>query len=160
MGGLTLAPDWPSHAARNGHAQQKFHASSTTFKDGEMMPSKVGNSQANEPKNPSCLGENVSPQLSWAEPPAGTKSFAFLMVDPEGRGGGGVIHWVAYGIPPGVTGFTEGEVSKDSSKYVGGKSRRAWAISPGPACRRARQRGITHSFWSQPISSRTRCRPA
>jgi phosphatidylethanolamine-binding protein (PEBP) family uncharacterized protein len=43
------------------------------------------------------------------------------MVDLEGRGGTGVMHWVAYGIPASVTGFAEGEVSKPSPKYVGGK---------------------------------------
>ena len=59
------------------------------------------------PAEPNCKGDNVSPQLSWVNPPAGTKSFAFLMFDPEGRGGGGVIHWVAYGIPATVTGFAE-----------------------------------------------------
>ena len=35
------------------------------------------------------------------------------MFDPEGRPPGGVSHWVAYGIPATVTGFAEGEVSKD-----------------------------------------------
>jgi Raf kinase inhibitor-like YbhB/YbcL family protein len=114
-------------------AQQKlFEMSSTTFKDGQMMPKKVGNSPANEPGNPNCLGENVSPQLSWVNPPSGTRSYAALMVDPEGRGGGGVIHWVAYGIPVGITGFAEGEVSKDSSKYVGGKSRMGVGHYSGP----------------------------
>ena len=44
------------------------------------------------------------------------------MFDPEGRPPGGVSHWVAYGIPPTVTGFAEGEVSKQTDKYVGGKS--------------------------------------
>jgi Raf kinase inhibitor-like YbhB/YbcL family protein len=120
-------------SAGTAHAQQKlFELSSTTFKDGQMMPKKVGNSPANEPKNPNCLGENVSPQLSWVNPPAGTKSYAVLMIDPEGRGGGGVIHWVAYGIPVSVTGFAEGEVSKDSSKYVGGKSRMGVGHYSGP----------------------------
>ena len=36
--------------------------------------------------NPNCVGDNVSPPLSWTNLPAGTKSFALLMVDPEGRG--------------------------------------------------------------------------
>ena len=54
--------------------------------------------------------------------PDGTKSFVFLMIDPEGRAPGGVNHWVAYGIPASVTGFAEGEVSKPSDKYIGGKS--------------------------------------
>ena len=66
----------------------------------------------NNKSNPNCVGENVSPQLSWTNPPAGTKSFALLMFDPEGRPPGGVSHWVAYGIPASVTGFAEGEVSQ------------------------------------------------
>jgi Raf kinase inhibitor-like YbhB/YbcL family protein len=66
--------------------------------------------------------QNVSPALSWSNPPAGTKSYALLMFDPEGRPPGGVSHWVAYGIPVSVTGFAEGEVSKQTEKYVGGKS--------------------------------------
>ena len=35
-------------------------------------------------QNPNCVGENISPQLSWSNVPAGTKSFAILLVDPEG----------------------------------------------------------------------------
>ena len=97
-----------------------------------MMPKKVANSRANDPQNPNCIGDNVSPQLSWVNPPPGTKSYAFLMFDPEGRGGGGVIHWVAYGIPATVTGFAEGEVSKASPNYVGGKSRQGVGHYSGP----------------------------
>jgi Raf kinase inhibitor-like YbhB/YbcL family protein len=114
-------------------AQEKvFDMSSTTFKDGQLMPKKVANSTANVPENRNCVGENVSPQLSWVNPPAGTKSFAILMIDPEGRGGGGVNHWVAYGIPADVTGFAEGEASKESPKYVGGKSRLGVGHYSGP----------------------------
>jgi hypothetical protein len=127
-GGIALAG-----ACTSSQAQQKFfNLTSTTFKDGGLMPSKVGNSQANDPQNPNCLGENVSPQLSWVNPPVAAKSFAFLMIDPEGRGGGAVIHWVAYGIPANITGFAEGEVSKDSPKYVGGKSRQGVGHFSGP----------------------------
>jgi len=103
------------------HAADPFALTSTTFKDGQLMPRKVANSSDNF-KSPNCVGENVSPQLSWTGVPEGTKSFALLMEDPEGRGGLGVHHWVAYGIPASVTSFAEGEVSKPSDKYVGGKS--------------------------------------
>jgi Raf kinase inhibitor-like YbhB/YbcL family protein len=102
---------------------------STTFKDGQMMPRKVANTN---PQNPNCVGENVSPQLSWSNAPEGTKSFALLMEDPEGRGGAGVHHWVAYGIPASVTSFAEGEVSKPSEKYVGGKSTQGVGNYSGP----------------------------
>jgi Raf kinase inhibitor-like YbhB/YbcL family protein len=110
-------------------AADPFTLTSTTFKDGQMMPRKVAN---NLSTNPNCVGENVSPQLSWNGVPAGTKSFAILMEDPEGRGGAGVHHWVAYGIPASVTSFAEGEVSKLSDKYVGGKSTQGVGYFSGP----------------------------
>ena len=44
----------------------------------------------------------------------------------------GVSHWVAYGIPASVTGFAEGEVSKASDKYVGGKSTQGVPYYSGP----------------------------
>ena len=110
-------------------AADPFTLTSTTFKDGQMMPRKVAN---NLSTNPNCVGENVSPQLSWTGVPDGTKSFAILMEDPEGRGGAGVHHWVAYGIPASVTSFAEGEVSKPSDKYVGGKSTQGVGNFSGP----------------------------
>jgi Raf kinase inhibitor-like YbhB/YbcL family protein len=109
-----------------------FTLKSETFEDGKVMPKKVANSRVNAPNNPNCVGDNVSPQLSWSNVPDGTQSFVLLMVDPEGRGGAGVFHWVAYGIPVSVTGFAEGEVSKASDKYVGGKSTRGVGFYSGP----------------------------
>ena len=116
-------------SATSAMAQTPFTLTSTTFKDGQLMPRKVANSN---PANPNCVGENVSPQLSWTGVPAGTRSFAILMEDPEGRGGAGVHHWVAYGIPATVTSFAEGEVSKASDKYVGGKSTQGVPNYSGP----------------------------
>jgi Raf kinase inhibitor-like YbhB/YbcL family protein len=127
--GMVLA-SWCATTAAFAQAKV-FEISSTTFKDGGMLPVKAANSKANSP-NPNCVGENVSPQLSWVNAPAATKSFALLMVDPEGRGGAGVNHWVAYGIPASVTGFAEGEVSKLSDKYVGGKSTQGVGFYSGP----------------------------
>ncbi len=42
-----------------------------------------------------CSGRNVSPALSWSNVPAGTKSFALLMYDPDAPTGSGWWHWVA-----------------------------------------------------------------
>jgi Raf kinase inhibitor-like YbhB/YbcL family protein len=100
-------------------AAEPFKLTSPAFADDAPLPGKYA---GNNKTNPNCVGENVSPPLAWSSPPAGTKSFALLMTDPEGRAGLGVVHWVAYGIPAGVTGFAEGEVSKPSDKFVGGKS--------------------------------------
>ena len=115
--------------AGSAAAADPFTLTSSTFKDGQLMPRKVANKN---PQNPNCVGDNVSPQLSWTGVPEGTKSFALLMEDPEGRGGAGVHHWVAYGIPPSVTGFAEGEVSKATDKYVGGKSTQGVGFYSGP----------------------------
>src|SRR6267378_6865518 len=115
--------------ATSAAAADPFAVTSTTFKDGQMMPRKVANTN---PTNANCVGQNVSPQLSWTGVPDGTKSFAILMEDPEGRGGAGVHHWVAYGIPASVTSFAEGEVSKPSDKYVGGKSTQGVGFFSGP----------------------------
>src|ERR1700722_16922282 len=105
--------------AHGASAQGVFTLTSPSFKDGARLAVK---NAGNNKSNPNCVGENVSPALSWANPPEGTKSYAILMFDPEGRPPGGVSHWVAYGIPASVTGFAEGEVSKPSDKYVGGTS--------------------------------------
>ena len=114
------------------NAADIFSLTSTTFKDGTLMPKKVANSTANAPTNPNCVGENVSPEFSWTGAPEGTKSFVLTMFDPEGRAPSGVSHWVAYGIPASVTGFAEGEVSKPSDKYVGGKSTQGVSFYSGP----------------------------
>jgi Raf kinase inhibitor-like YbhB/YbcL family protein len=125
----TIALDF---AAAPAKAAELFSIKSSTFADGKMMPKKVANSTANAPSNPNCVGENVSPQFSLTNVPDGAKSFVFLMIDPEGRAPGGVNHWVAYGIPASVTGFAEGEVSKPSDKYVGGKSTQGVGFYSGP----------------------------
>ena len=110
-------------------AQAAFTLSSPDFKDGARLALKnAGNNKA----NPNCIGENISPALSWSNPPEGTRSFALMLFDPEGRPPGGVSHWVAYGIPAAVTGFAEGEVSRPSDKYVGGVGTAKLSIYTGP----------------------------
>jgi Raf kinase inhibitor-like YbhB/YbcL family protein len=110
-------------------AADPFSITSSTFKDGTMLPKKAAG--ANK-ANPNCVGENVSPQFSWKNAPAGTTSYALIMIDPEGRNGLGVDHWIAYGIPASVTGFAEGETGKPSDKYVGGIGTQKQSIYLGP----------------------------
>ena len=102
------------------YAADVFTLSSTTFKDGELLPKKAANTKT---FNANCDGENVSPELSWSGIPEGTKSFTLSLVDPEGQRGLGLTHWVAYGIPAEVTSLAEGEASRPSDKFVGGKNR-------------------------------------
>ena len=55
-----------------------------------------------------CKGGNVSPALSWSNPPAGAKSFALLMHDPDAPTGSGWWHWVVYNIPAGLKSLPAG----------------------------------------------------
>ena len=103
-----------------------FNVTSTDVRDGETL------SNAQVSGIMGAGGEDVSPQLSWSGVPDGTKSFALTMVDPEGRAGLGLFHWVAYGIPANVTSFAEGEVTNDGPKYVGGKSTQGVGHYSGP----------------------------
>ncbi len=51
---------------------------------------------------------------------------------PTDCGGQGVSHWVGYGIPASVRGFAEGELTKGSKNFVGGKGTRDNALYIGP----------------------------
>ena len=55
-----------------------------------------------------CNGQNVSPALQWSNPPAGTKSFAVTMYDPDAPTGSGWWHWVMYNIPASTTSLADG----------------------------------------------------
>jgi Raf kinase inhibitor-like YbhB/YbcL family protein len=47
-------------------------------------------------------GANRSPQLSWSNPPPGTRGYAITMLDPDAPGHGW-WHWAVAGIPSTVT---------------------------------------------------------
>jgi len=120
-------------------AQGAFTLSSSSFKDGDRLVVKYG---GNNKSNPNCVGDNVSPALSWTHPPAGTNSFALIMFDADGRPPIGFVHWLAYGIPASVTGLAEGEGSKPGDKFVGGQNTAKLSSYLGP-CAPA---GTTHHY--------------
>jgi Raf kinase inhibitor-like YbhB/YbcL family protein len=62
--------------------------SSDAFTEGKRIPARY-----------TCSGEDVSPALSWSDPPAGTQSLVLICDDPDAPGGL-FTHWVLYDIPP------------------------------------------------------------
>ena len=55
-----------------------------------------------------CKGENLSPALEWRHVPAGTKSLALQVYDPDAPTGSGFWHWAVYNIPPTTTSLARG----------------------------------------------------
>ncbi|HEX3427004.1 MAG TPA: YbhB/YbcL family Raf kinase inhibitor-like protein [Acidimicrobiales bacterium] len=50
--------------------------------------------------HPSVGGDNVSPDLAWSDPPAGTESFAVTCWDPDAPTTVGFCHLVLANLPP------------------------------------------------------------
>jgi Raf kinase inhibitor-like YbhB/YbcL family protein len=59
------------------------------------------------PKNFTCDGAGISPQLAWTTPPAATASFALIVTDPDAPGRT-FVHWVLYNLPAETRMLPEG----------------------------------------------------
>jgi hypothetical protein len=55
-----------------------------------------------------CSGDNLSPALSWTRAPAGTRSFALTVFDPDAPTGSGWWHWIVYDLPSSTTSLPRG----------------------------------------------------
>jgi Raf kinase inhibitor-like YbhB/YbcL family protein len=74
-------------------------------------------STAFEPNGPippiyTCDGNDISPPLAWSGLPAGTKSLALIVDDPDAPDPAAPqrtwVHWVLYNINPAVAGLEQG----------------------------------------------------
>lgn len=55
-----------------------------------------------------CAGENMSPELTWHNAPAGTQSFAVTIHDPDAPTESGWWHWLIVDIPATTQHLPEG----------------------------------------------------
>jgi Raf kinase inhibitor-like YbhB/YbcL family protein len=60
------------------------------------------------PRHHTCEGEDISPALSWTNPPSGTGTLALVVDDPDAPVGT-FTHWLAWNIDPLAGGLGEGE---------------------------------------------------
>ena len=79
-----------------GGEAMAFEIKSSAFAQGQAIQKKY-----------TCDGPDVSPQLTWTDPPASTKSFALIADDPDAPMGTWV-HWVLYDLPVGARQLPEG----------------------------------------------------
>jgi Raf kinase inhibitor-like YbhB/YbcL family protein len=89
-------PESPAGGSTSDTPQaHPFTLESPAFGDGLAIPTRF-----------SCEGANISPALSWSEPPAPTKSFALIMDDPAALRGT-FTHWLLFDLPPETRGLPE-----------------------------------------------------
>ena len=105
------------------HAQ--FTLSSKEVHGNQQMP------KAQEFKGMDCTGSNMSPQLEWKGAPAGTKSFALTIYDPDAPTGSGWWHWVVYNIPASAKGVAAGAGSAGGTLPAGAKQGNTDFGAPG-----------------------------
>jgi len=114
------APGTPK-ALPDGGSTMSLTISSTAFKhEGEI------------PAQHTCEGKDFSPPLSWSGAPAGTKSLALVVDDPDAPDPKAPkmtwVHWVLYDLPADSTGLAEAvkELPKGTLEGVNDWKRSGW----------------------------------
>ena len=85
---VALAPGCVEQGLEGGDVS--ISVVSTAFRHDGQIPPKY-----------TCDGDNISPPLSWGEPPGNTKSLALICDDPDTPRK--FTHWLVYNIPPDAT---------------------------------------------------------
>lgn len=96
------------------HIKHLFTLTSNAFSNNAAIPKKY-----------TCQGDNLSTPLEWSGVPAGTKSLALIMDDPDAEKVVGYtwVHWVVYNISPDTRKLTEGLSKASKIKLADG----SWA---------------------------------
>lgn len=97
-----------------GAAAADFTLESPTVEDGQPLP------LAHVFHDWGCGGKNLSPALAWRHAPAGTKSFAVTVYDPDAPTGSGWWHWQVVNLPATTSGLPEGAGRADGALLPAG----------------------------------------
>ncbi|WP_225850489.1 YbhB/YbcL family Raf kinase inhibitor-like protein [Streptomyces sp. HPF1205] len=107
-GGTVAAHGVTPHQPAYGHTRiragipegaARFAVTSPDVRDGGSFPATAWANAFG------CTGGNQQVRLSWHGAPAGTRSYAVTMFDPDAPTGAGFWHWVSWDIPAADTGL-------------------------------------------------------
>jgi len=105
-----------------------FLLTSNSFKDGDYLPNDF---VLSADYGFGCAGGNKSPHLRWSGAPAGTRSFAVTLYDPDAPTGSGFWHWLVVNIPGDVTELAVGAGSRGGHLPAGALQTRTDFGAPG-----------------------------
>jgi Raf kinase inhibitor-like YbhB/YbcL family protein len=96
------ASDGSANQTRGGDTVEnatlaKIGLTTDAFQDGQPIPAQY-----------TCDGADQTPSLRWSDPPAGTKSFALVIDDPDAPNGT-FRHWGVFDIPGSARSIGGGE---------------------------------------------------
>ena len=111
----------------------KLELKSDAFEQGETIPKKY-----------TCDGNDISPRLSWGQPPEGTRELVLICDDPDAPVGTW-DHWVLYGLAPDTVGLPEGVPTTKEIERGGLQGKNSWGnIGYGGPCP---PRGPAHRYF-------------
>ncbi|MGO8737044.1 MAG: YbhB/YbcL family Raf kinase inhibitor-like protein [Terriglobia bacterium] len=84
---VVLALVVPAEVRGQEASSSKMKLTTTSFTPGGFIPKRF-----------TCEAADVSPALTWTDPPPGTRSFAIIEDDPDAPSGT-FVHWVVYDLP-------------------------------------------------------------
>jgi Raf kinase inhibitor-like YbhB/YbcL family protein len=93
----------PSQDTKSANKTNPMKISSPEFENNSNIPAKF-----------TCDGEGASPALLLGDIPAGAKSLAFILHDPDAPVAGGFTHWMVFNIDPKTTEIPENGVPADA----------------------------------------------
>jgi Raf kinase inhibitor-like YbhB/YbcL family protein len=104
-------------------APENFILTSPAFDHGAPIPRK---------HRGRLFGANISPALTWTQPPAGTVELVLIVQDPDVPVGKPAIHALTLGIDPSLKGIPENALANPSPIHgirhgKGALGRRGWA---------------------------------
>ncbi|MBX9693793.1 MAG: YbhB/YbcL family Raf kinase inhibitor-like protein [Cyanobacteria bacterium] len=92
----TIAQAAPTVSKKDSKGAAQLSVKSTAFTEGSIIPNKFTGD-----------GQDVSPPLTWSDPPASAKSIALTVEDPDAPAGTW-FHWIIFNIPPSERQLSQG----------------------------------------------------